>query len=297
MSARPYTRCLTAAQLQALAAKGIVQADIADPSCVSASLNTCLRDANDLLAQYPLYDTTRGVYTAWGAIPFTWDFEESPGDERWGSAKYIDEDGYLNGVYTAWGAIPYAWGFEDYYGNERWGSAEYVDNHGYRIGDQVLVIGNDGYLVILYTATADGPAPAGPFDPDLWTEVCRVTTSTPVGLPSIAELRSRYGYFDPDTGYVENNIVLLDSRCGDYTCAYIATEGVSANTVAPPTSPWLKLYCVTNGSPSQCGREVVCGPGRTVTDLSTGDTDLVCAPVPYWYRPVPDYDTTLPVES
>jgi hypothetical protein len=258
--ARPLSPCLTAAQLQALAAKGIVQADIANISCTAPSLNTCERDANDLLAQYPLYSTGRGVYTAWGAIPLSWDFENT-------------------------------------FSNEQWGSAEYVDEHGYRTGDQVLVISDDGRLVTLYTATADGPVPAGPFDPDLWTEVCRVTTAVPVGLPDITELRSRYPYYDPDTAYIANDTVLRDSGCGDHTCVYIATAAVPVNTTTPPTPPWLRLYCVPNGSPSQCGRGVVCGPGRTVTDLSSGDRDLICAPVPYWYEEVPVYDTTESVES
>lgn len=237
-----------------------MQGDITNTTCTAPLLNTCERDANDLLSQYPLYDPSRGIYTAWGAIPLPWEFENDPSDERWGSAEYVDE-------------------------------------YGYRTGDQVIVISDDGRLVTLYTATADGPVPAGPFDPDLWTEVCHVTTSEPVGLPTISELRSRYRYFDPDTAYISNDTVLLDSRCGDYTCAYIATDEVLPNTDVPPSSPWLKLYCVANGSVSQCGRRVVCGPGRTITDLSSGDTDLICAPVPYWYRPVPDYDTTSPVES
>ncbi len=280
MSARTYgsipSRCLTAAQLQALAAKDIELGYIADPSCVSASLNTCERDANDLLAQYPLYDTTRGVYTAWGAIPLSWEFENVDSDERWKIGRYVDE-------------------------------------YGYRVGDQVLVIGNDGYLVTLYTATADGPAPAGPFDPDLWDEVCHVTTAVPVGLPDIATLSSRYPYYDPraylnswgestadltdpdsdewDTAriangffYLRGDIVLYDTSCDDYTCVYIATADMPSNPAlivpGPPPSPYFnKLYCVANGRDSKCTKLITCGPGRVVVDLSLANQDPICVPV------------------
>jgi hypothetical protein len=278
--ARPLSTCLTAAQLQALAAKGIVSTDITDTSCVSGLLNTCGRDATSLLSEYPVYDSTRGVYTAWGEIPLPWEFENTLSDERWQVSRYVDE-------------------------------------FGYRTGDQVLVIGNDGHLVTLYTATADGPAPAGPFDSGLWTEVCQVTTSTPTGLPDISTLLSQYEYYDPrsnltrwgefasgwgddltdpdsdewNTARIAKNffyrigdIVLYDVRCGDYTCAYIATTDMPSNPELimpgpPPADYFNKLYCVANGRESKCTKRVTCGPGRVVVDLSTGDRDLVCVPV------------------
>lgn len=280
MPARPLSSCLTAAQLQALAAKGIVQADITNISCTAPSLNTCERDANDLLAEYPLYDTGRGVYTAWGAIPLSWEFENDPSDERWQVGRY-------------------------------------VDGNGYRTGDQVLVISDDGRLVTLYTATADGPAPAGPFDPDLWTEVCHVTTSEPVGLPDIATLLTQYPYYDPRSYltrwgeftaeweddltspssdewnvariakgffYRRGDIVLYDTSCDDYTCVYIAVSDMPSDPAliepGPPPTPYFdKLYCVANGRESKCAKRVTCGPGRVVVDLGSDGTDLVCVPV------------------
>jgi hypothetical protein len=272
--------CVTSAQLQALAEKNIGVGDISDGGCTDSSLNTCERDANDLLSQYHIYDSTRGVYTSWGNIPLSWDFENTASDERWRIARYVDESGY-------------------------------------RSGDRVLVITNDGLLVTLYEAVANGPSPAGPFDLDLWVEVCHVTTSVPVGLPDIATLVSRYPYYDPrahltqwgefqagwnddlsgvnsDTWgeariakaffYRRGDTVLYDTSCDDYTCAYIATVDMPSDPDLvvpgpPPPSYFDKLYCVVNGRENTCVRRTVCGPGRVVVDLSSGDRDPVCVPV------------------
>jgi hypothetical protein len=233
--------CVTSAQLQALAEKDIEVGDIRDDGCTNPSLNTCERDANDLLSQYPLYDSTRGVYTTWGSIPLSWDFENIASDERWGSARY-------------------------------------VDGQGYRVGDQVLVITNYGLLVTLYEAIADGPSPSGPFNPALWVEVCHITTSEPIGLPDIETLLTTYNYYGDSTAYVSGNIVLRDTGCGDHTCVYIANSNVPINT-SPPAPAWNLLYCSPNGKVNTCVKQVVCGPGRTIIDLSSGDRDPICVPV------------------
>lgn len=229
--------CVTSAQLQALAAKDIEVGDIRDDGCTNPSLNTCERDANDLLAQYPLYDSTRGVYTTWGSIPLSWDSENIASDERWGSARY-------------------------------------VDGQGYRVGDRVVIVINGGLLVTLYEAIADGPSPSGPFDPDLWVEVCHITTSEPVG----PENTDAYDYYVASTVYVSGNIVLRDTGCGDHTCVYIANSNVPINT-GPPDPAWNLLYCSPNGKVNTCVKQTVCGPGRTIIDLSSGDRDPVCVPV------------------
>ena len=229
--------CFTAAQLQALAEKNIQVGDIRG-GCTDPSLNTCELDASDLLDQYPVYDSARGIYTEWGSIPFSW-----------GS----DEVG-------------------------RWGSAQYIDGEGYRLGERVLVISRGGLLVTLYVALANGPAPAGPFDPGLWSEVCHVSTAIPVGLPSISELLERYVVYDPSVTHPTGTTTLNDSRCGNHTCVYISNSVVPINT-SPPSPVWNLLYCVPNGKPNKCTRQVVCGPGRLVTDLSSGDRDLICVPV------------------
>jgi hypothetical protein len=118
-----------------------------------------IRDARDLLSFYPLYDPGKGIYTQWGDIPWPWDHEDSLSDERWQVATY-------------------------------------TDTYSYRIGDSILRIEEDGRRIVVYTATANVPVPAGAFDHDLWLETCHVTVSEPVGLLSITELESRYAYFD-----------------------------------------------------------------------------------------------------
>lgn len=242
MAARTYGSlprdCFTAAQLQALAEKNIQLMDIRGGGCTDPSLNTCEMDANSLLNQHPVYDHTRGVYTELESVPF-------PDDSA------IDWD---------------------------WESSPYTDEFGYRLGDKVLVISRGGLLVILYVSLANGPAPAGPFDPDLWSEVCHVSTATPVGLPSISELLGLYETYDPDITYSLGTVALRDSRCEDHTCVYISNAAVPINT-SPPSSAWNLLYCVPNNKPNKCARQVVCGPGRLLTDLSSGDRDLICAPV------------------
>jgi hypothetical protein len=229
--------CVTPAQLQALAEKNIGVEGISGVGCNNPLLNTCERDANDLLAQYQVYDSTKGVYTTWGNISLSWDFENTGSDERWGSARYVDENGY-------------------------------------RTGDRVLVITNNGLLVTLYESTVDGPSPSGPFDPNLWVEVCHVATAEPVGLRDIRE----YEYYAPNKVYSVGDVVLRDTRCGDDTCVYIAKSTVPTNT-SPPALVWSLSYCSSNGKANTCAKQVVCGPGRVVVDLSSGDLDQICVPV------------------
>jgi hypothetical protein len=242
MAARTFgslsPNCFTAAQLQALAEKDIQVEDIRGGGCTDPSLNTCERDARDLLDQYPVYDSTRGIYTEWGSIPFSWGSDVG----------------------------------------EEWGSAQYVDGVGYGAGDRVLVISRDGLLVTLYVALADGPVPAGPFNPDLWSGVCHVSTTIPVGLPSYPELLELYVTYNPNVTHPIGTIVLNDSRCGNHTCAYMSNSVVPIDT-RPPSSVWNLLYCVPNGKTDKCTKQIICGPGRLVTDLSSKDRDLVCVPV------------------
>jgi hypothetical protein len=203
--------------------------------------NKCDRDANALLQLYPLYDVSRGVYTDWGDIPFSWDSEDLLSDERWNVARYVTEFSYE----------------ED---------------------DIVVRIEEDGYRVVVYKAIGDIPSPAGAFNPPLWEEVCHVCTAEPVGLPTYPELASQYGYYSAGTTYSKDSIVLVDSFCGDFTCVYIATS--SPGLVAPPSPVWQKMYCVKNGKPYLCEKGVKCDkPNTRVISLSSDPNDLICIPV------------------
>lgn len=270
--------CLTSEQQSALTTAGIDVEDVKDNSCTSPLLNTCERDALQLLSEYPIYNPSSGIYSKWGDIALSWDTENLLSDEKWSVASFTDE-------------------------------------FAYRIGDTVIVIENDGYRLGVYTATANVPSPAGAFDHTKWTLLCSVVTSEPVGLPSIQDLLSKYEYYNPKafltswdefgseweadltslnsdlwsdakiakTNYYEkNDIVLYDSATGDYTCVYVATSDMPVTTVLVPNTPppsdfWSKLYCVRNG------KEVVgvstCEGGYSPVSLSSGDNDLICVPV------------------
>ena len=282
MAARSYVSgCnLTADQLAAINARGITADDIADTGCSAAGLNTCGRDATELVTQYPLYDPEHGVYTEWGDIPVPWSHEDAVSDERWQVASYTDE-------------------------------------FAYRIGDKVIVLESDGLTVVVYEATSNVSVPAGAFDPAHWAEVCRVTVSEPVGLPDIKTLLNTYPFYDPKSSltawsefttewsvnltvpdsdewgeakitktyfYESGDTVLWNTRCDDYTCVYVAIADMPADLALvvpgpPPPTYFSRLYCARNGNPSTCEKTISCGPGRVVVDLGRDGTDLVCVPV------------------
>jgi len=282
MAARLFvTGCnLTADQLAAVNARGITTNSIANTGCSAAGLNTCGRDARELVNLYPLYDPERGVYTEWGNIPVPWDHEDAISDERWQVAAYTDE-------------------------------------YAYRIGDKVIVLESDGLTVVVYEAIVNVPVPAGAFDPAQWSEICRVTVSEPVGLPDVTTLLSKYDFYNPKSfltawsdfesewnedliapnsdGWDEAKIakthfyrsgdtVLWNTRCDDYTCVYVATSDMPATPSLivpgpPPSAYFSRLYCIRNGNLSTCGKTTSCGPGRVIVDLGSDGTDLVCVPV------------------
>lgn len=280
MAARSYRRCaLTTAQESALSAVGITTTS--DISCTSEKLNTCGRDAKELLSDYPLYEARKGIYTQWGDIPWSWDHEDLASDEKWQVSKY-------------------------------------VDTYSYQVGDTVLRVEDSGRSLVVYTATSNVPVPAGAFDPDLWSEVCHVVVSEPVGLPDIGALEEQYSYYapeayltewgdfteswstdltDPDSDewnvariakqyfYRSGDTVLYETPCGNYTCVYVATSDMPVDAALvvpgpPPAAFWQRQYCVPNGRENKCVKKLECGPGYTVVDLGgEGAPNLICVPV------------------
>jgi len=261
--------------LQALAAKGVTESDFVDQKCID---NTCGKNVEEILQQYPrFYNERAGIYTEWGDIDLPW-----------------DEMNTLNGV---------------------WQVAEYTDSNSYVVGDEVIRIEDDGYKLVVYVATSNVPVPAGNFNPALWSEICHIVTSEPVGLPDISELLGRYEYYNPEKYqttwseagkkwnvdlnsdewgeykiekeyfYRSSDIVLYDTRCGTFTCVYVATQDMPANNELivpgpPPADYWQKLYCVKNNKEDKCEKKVICNqPNREVVSLSSGDNDLICVPV------------------
>ena len=277
MAARSYRGCaLNAAQESALSAVGITA--VSDITCTSPVLNTCGRDANELLSLYPLYDPRKGIYTEWGSIPWSWSHEDALSNEEWQTSRYLD-------------------------------------SYSYRTGDTVLRIEDSGKRLVVYTATANVPVPAGVFDSSLWLETCHVVVSEPVGLPNITNLESKYEYYNPKLYFTEwgdfteswstdltnpnsdqwdnarierqyfykaGDTVLFETSCGNYTCVYAAISDMPADSALiapgpPPTAYWQRQYCVPNGRANKCKKGLVCGPNRVVVDL--GEDNLICVPV------------------
>jgi hypothetical protein len=280
MTARSFDGCkLTTAQESALSAVGITTTS--DISCTSANLNTCGLDGTDLISLYPLYDPRKGIYTEWGNISLPWNHEDPTSDERWQVSNY-------------------------------------VDTYSYRTGDTVLRIEDSGRLIVVYTAISNISVPAGAFNASLWSEVCHITVSEPIGLPDIGVLEEQYDYYapeayltgwedftkswstdltDPDSDgwdvariakqyfYRSGDTVLYETSCGNYTCVYSATSDMPADQALvapgpPPPSYWQRQYCVPNGRENKCVKKLECGPGYTVVDLGgEGAPNLICVPV------------------
>lgn len=175
------------------------------------------------------------------------------------------------GIYTEWGNIAVPWDLED-----PWDSAKYIDEYAYLAGDRVILIKNDGRLVVLYECKENLVPPAGQFNESKWDEICRIAVSDPgFVLPSIESLESDYEYWDIDNvPYSFNSTVLRNSVCGDFTCVYVS---ISQTSSPPPSSGWSKLYCVKNGRPNLCEESEKCR-GKFVY-LSSGFTDRICVPV------------------
>jgi len=146
----------------------------------------------------------------------------------------------------------------------------------YEEGDRVVLIANDGTVLILYEALQDLSSPAGPFDENYWEEICRIKVQDGGDfLPTIDELESQYDYWDGDSvPYGANSVVLKYSACGDNTCAYVAKVSTSD---PPPSSDWSKIYCVKNGRPDLCTGGKKCN-GKVVY-LSSPYSDQICVPV------------------
>ena len=148
------------AAVEAISAEG----DLKDKSC-SREVNTCGMTLQQLLDTYEFYNDQKGLYRSWGDIYFPWEIKTS--------TTNLD---YVNT-------------------NDKWSVSVYKELISYAIGDRVLYIENDGYLVSLYEAIENISSITGPFDRSKWSKVCSIEVSEPFGLPTIPELLERYNYY------------------------------------------------------------------------------------------------------
>ena len=141
-----------------------IESDLKDKSC-SREVNTCGMTLQQLIETYEFYNDQKGLYRNWGDIYFPWEIKTS--------TTNLD---YVNT-------------------NDKWSVSVYKELISYAIGDRVLYIEDDGYLISLYEATENIPSITGPFDRSKWSKVCSIEVSEPFGLPTIPELLERYNYY------------------------------------------------------------------------------------------------------
>lgn len=269
---------LTAKQIQSLSER-CMESSIKDLSCTSEDLNTCGKSISELLSEYPLYESQRGLFTSWGDVDFTW------GEIEDGRVGELSDDA--------------------------WSVAEFVRSIVYSSGEKILLIEEDGYRLSVYEASQDITYPPGPFDPTKWEKICSAKSNSPAGLPSPSELLSNYPiysleFFEDTWGGVDSqwgydvdldileacrelyseldsegidkcvkagssskwkearkrreffykagDIVLVEGECGDTLCVWQANEDIPATEeifisehVFVPNSKWSRVYCVSTG--------------------------------------------------
>lgn len=140
------------------------EGNLKDKSC-SREVNTCGMTLQQLLDAYEFYNDQKGLYRSWGDIYFPWEIKTS--------TTNLD---YVNT-------------------NDKWSVSVYKELISYAIGDRVLYIENDGYLISLYEAVENIPSITGPFDHSKWSKICSIELPEPFGLPTIPELLERYNYY------------------------------------------------------------------------------------------------------
>lgn len=170
---------------------------------------------------------------------------------------------------SKWGEISLPWGDT----NSEWGDVKVDLELGYSEGDKVIWFSDDGDYVVLYEAVEDIESGPGPLDEEEWTEVCRIRISDEKLLSDII---SEYPYWSED---LEQNVVKIDTNCGDFSCLYTPKTSVRPEVSPPDPQYWTRLFCARNGEKNTCGKVKTCGPGRVLVSLSSKDNDLACVPV------------------
>jgi hypothetical protein len=185
-------------QRQKEAVDGIgANSNLIDKSCTRESINTCGKSVDEILAEYPIYSPQAEVSTTWGDVYAHWEVLET--------AQNINFDQTL----------------------QTWSEASFKKLVSYYKDSIVVVVEDDGYTISLYKANQDIYAVNSRFDYSKWDIVCSVETSTPTAVPTIAELLSKYEYF---------NLQPLLSTWGEYL------ETWSKSLLCDPTETNIPFY-------------------------------------------------------
>ena len=171
------------------------------------------------------------------------------------------------GVYTKWGDSEVNWTDES--DDPRWSSARFVDGVGYEEGERVVYF--DETNIYVYEAINNIPTSPGEFDLSDWNLICRVNAPDSI-LPLLLSL---YPYHAPGT-YPVSSTVLVDTKCGDSTCAYLSLGTTS--TTPPNSLDWKMLLCVKSGKLVRCSKELACDNGIPLPLSNSPSRDLICFP-------------------
>lgn len=233
-----------------------VETNLVDKSC-DRELNTCGMGIDEIFDLYPIYNPQRGLFNTWGGIPFPW--------------KISDLTENLDFSAT----------------DDKWRIGTYKSLVSYFTGDRVIVLERDGYEVVVYEALENIPSISKAFDSTKWEKICSVSTTEPLGLPTIEELQERFEYYSlefyyknwdeftsdwsadlssPNSDhwadaklkkeffYREGDIVLVNPICEDALCVYIAIKDVPATqevydeySTFKMGEYWQRIYCVDTG--------------------------------------------------
>ena len=259
-----------------------VESELVDKGCLRKELNTCGKTIQELLEDYQIYSTQKGLYRTWGDIEFPWEISSMTPDL----------------FFTAT--------------DDRWSIGTYRRIAAYPEGARVLLIGDDGYEIGVYQANQDILSISGPFDFSKWDKICAVKTSIPIGLPSVQDLLDRFKFYsleffynewdEVETGWSENSyelslqncqalggtlgdfekcmrdssdntwgnvkirrqffyrrgdVILIEGECGDVVCVWTAIQDMPATQEIydeykefKPGPYWQKTYCVSTGAGS-----------------------------------------------
>ena len=242
--------------------------DVVNKSCSRSNTNSCGKSIEQLFDEYPFYDPQKGLYKSWGDVNFPWQISSLTPN------LLISQT------------------------DDKWSIALYRAIISYTTGSMVLVIEDDGHTIALYRANQNITAISKAFNPLKWDKICQVETTEPAGIPSIAELRQRYGLYGLDLFdstwssyskewgdlesldkwsdgkvrrqffYKAGDTVFTEEECGDALCLYIALVDLPATDFVWEKysesglveSMYLSVFDLAAGQKTRVWQRIYCVP-------------------------------------